>query len=647
MLTRTFESSTSEYNQSTIYDSPEGFLNKKKFKKKNKFGVSSGILEEEENSSPTNKKSKSRRKQSNGQNDQRFKDEVPHHQQAQQSTYYEDDKGSSKVHNELNSTKFNGGLDIKLDTAFEQNFKNLKDKVNSLPHNPQANQRNMRGFGDEQDSQDNIHMKGMQYIDHDVQGAPIQQDLTFYKQYLQDSTNDVKKQREQFIKNRENLANNTFMKLFQDQNQNQQDKQFKKLEKDRILEDSQDENNTNYNKTSDYSVQLRNINQSQKNYKNSRQNQKDRSHSDNNSIFSGENSNQKYSQIDVFQQSQMPKNLNFNDSQNRAELLPSLNDISVNYNQNKFRNNEQQNQRYVDEILSIGSQKQSVVSGTRSIVRSNISRQQNIIQKYQSNQNQGRSSKNSTINININKQNQSQIQQVALPFILRRKLIKKQTDVHAYIDNIYTLKIPIAKLHNRLQYESQDDEELQMKNIVDNFQVAFSEGKQVQEQIYMKKMRLRHPLLSQISFNAFKKLIERSYLIRPKQNETIYQQGQRGQNLYIILFGAVTLFQYPNERIIQENIGMSYTIGEEILFEDAYDINSNPSQKYYTFETAICSSQECCLLQINKEEFLDIGDCNKNKGGGAGLQKDFDTLVAIFQDIYQEKNQVRIQQQQQ
>lgn len=38
----------------------------------------------------------------------------------------------------------------------------------------------------------------------------------------------------------------------------------------------------------------------------------------------------------------------------------------------------------------------------------------------------------------------------------------------------------------------------------------------------MKKMRLRHPIFNQISFNTFKQLIEKSFLVRFQSGELIY-----------------------------------------------------------------------------------------------------------------------------
>ena len=44
-------------------------------------------------------------------------------------------------------------------------------------------------------------------------GPPVK-DLTYYREYQNDSTNDLKQQRELNMQNKDNLPNNTFIKLF-------------------------------------------------------------------------------------------------------------------------------------------------------------------------------------------------------------------------------------------------------------------------------------------------------------------------------------------------------------------------------------------------------------------------------------------------
>jgi hypothetical protein len=53
----------------------------------------------------------------------------------------------------------------------------------------------------------------------------------------------------------------------------------------------------------------------------------------------------------------------------------------------------------------------------------------------------------------------------------------------------------------------------------------------------MKKLRLRHPILSQISFHSFKYLIECSYLMKGGKGDVIIKEGSRFGNILLVLYG--------------------------------------------------------------------------------------------------------------
>ena len=59
----------------------------------------------------------------------------------------------------------------------------------------------------------NMGFPNMNYLDPDAHGPPVQ-DQTFYKDYEENQENDIKKQRQGFINARDNMPNNTFIKLF-------------------------------------------------------------------------------------------------------------------------------------------------------------------------------------------------------------------------------------------------------------------------------------------------------------------------------------------------------------------------------------------------------------------------------------------------
>ena len=53
----------------------------------------------------------------------------------------------------------------------------------------------------------------MKYMDPDALGPPVIE-KTFYKEYQENINNDVRIQREALSKPQQDMANNTFMKLF-------------------------------------------------------------------------------------------------------------------------------------------------------------------------------------------------------------------------------------------------------------------------------------------------------------------------------------------------------------------------------------------------------------------------------------------------
>ena len=53
----------------------------------------------------------------------------------------------------------------------------------------------------------------MNYLDPDAHGPPLQTQ-TYYRNYEDNQDNDIKAQREEFSNAREQMPNNTFIKLF-------------------------------------------------------------------------------------------------------------------------------------------------------------------------------------------------------------------------------------------------------------------------------------------------------------------------------------------------------------------------------------------------------------------------------------------------
>ena len=90
------------------------------------------------------------------------------------------------------------------------NSLDLKD-VNRVEHHAD---RGVRDADDGPKMGRNMGFPNMKYLDPDAQGPPIQE-KTLYKEFQQNKDNDIKLQREGFINARQDMANNTFIKLFQ------------------------------------------------------------------------------------------------------------------------------------------------------------------------------------------------------------------------------------------------------------------------------------------------------------------------------------------------------------------------------------------------------------------------------------------------
>ena len=61
-----------------------------------------------------------------------------------------------------------------------------------------------------------------------------------------------------------------------------------------------------------------------------------------------------------------------------------------------------------------------------------------------------------------------------------------------------------------------------MHRFVIEFENATEAGKAHLQTLSLKKIRLHHQVLSQISFNAYKFLIDQSEVIKAQENEKIY-----------------------------------------------------------------------------------------------------------------------------
>ena len=101
-----------------------------------------------------------------------------------------------------------------------------------------------------------------------------------------------------------------------------------------------------------------------------------------------------------------------------------------------------------------------------------------------------------------------------------------------------------------------------------------------------RKVQVKHPIFRLISINAFKYIIDRAYLFKLKAGKTAYMEDKVAmKNVYFVLYGD---FDYESkEAKFGEQVGIGWTIGEEILFSKA-----DPVKR---FETVRATSDACLV----------------------------------------------------
>ena len=81
--------------------------------------------------------------------------------------------------------------------------------------------------------------------------------------------------------------------------------------------------------------------------------------------------------------------------------------------------------------------------------------------------------------------------------------------------------------------------EADMQSFVQQYYQGLSANKPHTMELSLKKMRLHHRVLSQVSQSAFKVMTQSAELITLKQDQQLYRQNQGATDLYFILYGAL------------------------------------------------------------------------------------------------------------
>lgn len=106
-----------------------------------------------------------------------------------------------------------------------------------------------------------------------------------------------------------------------------------------------------------------------------------------------------------------------------------------------------------------------------------------------------------------------------------------------------------------------------------------------------RKVQVKHPIFRLISINAFKYIIDCAYLFKLKPGQTAYKEGKVAmKNVYFVLYGD---FDYESGEAgakFGEQVGIGWTIGEEILF--------NKERKDPKRVETVRALGEACLIQL-------------------------------------------------
>jgi len=108
-------------------------------------------------------------------------------------------------------------------------------------------------------------------------------------------------------------------------------------------------------------------------------------------------------------------------------------------------------------------------------------------------------------------------------------------------------------------------------------------------------------------------------------------------NVYFVLYGEFDYMKGGDEQF-GERCGLGWTIGEEILFHEPEE-DGGPPQPLKRMETVVAHGP-ACLLQLKIADLTDMLSGGKI-GGGATMQKDYDTLMSFLTSNYETKTNWR------
>lgn len=186
---------------------------------------------------------------------------------------------------------------------------------------------------------------------------------------------------------------------------------------------------------------------------------------------------------------------------------------------------------------------------------------------------------------------------------------------------------PQQQKHADIHKAATQEAESQMKDFVTDFERATQAEKAHDQMLALKKIRLHHKVLSRMSFNAFKFIIDCASVHRVYEGEKLYAQGDEVAYIYFVLYGSLMVtIANSNRQRVGDVVRSGNVLGEEAFF----------CQSAVYKESATCEGEEVGLLAVDAQMLSNLGSTNfQGKGQNMlAYQRDFKALFAIFKQVH-------------
>lgn len=150
----------------------------------------------------------------------------------------------------------------------------------------------------------------------------------------------------------------------------------------------------------------------------------------------------------------------------------------------------------------------------------------------------------------------------------------------------------------------------------------------------MRRIRIKHPIFHLLTINAFKYLFENAVLFKLKPGQNVYKEYQPAKaHFYFVLYGQL---QFKNTKCGQfgEQIGLGWTIGEEILYGE-------DDQKEILRLENCTSMNQSCLLQCSVDDLVCMSTQKHVTAGGGNLEQDYKVLLSFLEKNFEVKSKWR------